>query len=269
MTSAKCSDILSELERWYTTERGEYLLQTTSKALQTTLETTFGYHLLQLGLRSEAPLLAGSRINHKVFSCERTGDGVGLVAHPDELPLASDSVDTVIVHNALEFALNPHRVLSEIQRVLTPQGQLLIVMFNPVSLLGVQARLRGALGDPLWQNFRPITPGRLSDWLTLLNFEVHDSQHVVGLPPMGTGRLRRAMERADEWLTRNRMPVGGLFLVHATKQVVGVHPPRRRSQLAPGALIDLVPKPRRKPVPVPAGTAPRQQAQNRKGQNVH
>lgn len=268
MARAQCSDILTELERWYGSERGGYLLRATREALQARLDTAFGYHLLQLGLHSAKPLMAGSRINHKIFLAERSGDQVGVVAHVDELPLESDSVDTVIVHHALEFAHKPHRMLSEIQRVLTPQGQLYIVAFNPVSLIGAEARIRGLLRDPLWQGFRPITTGRLTDWLHLLNCEVHETHYIGGLTPLGKGRLYSGMHRMDSWMSDHKLPVGGLCLVHATKQVVGMHSTRRRSQLAPGALIGLVPKPRPTPVPLPVAPTPRQHRSNDEGNSA-
>lgn len=272
MKPADCSDILTELERWYRSERGDYLLKTTQQAVQSTLDTNFGYHLLQLGLHASAPLMSGSRITNKLYCAEREPNSecgtVHLVAHADELPVASDSVDTVIVHHALEFAHNPHSVLREIQRVLTPQGQLLIAVFNPLSVLGAQARVRGALRDALWQNYRPIGQGRLTDWLHLLNCEVHDVFHVGGVLPIGRGRLRQWMVDADGWLSGHNVPVGGVLIVHASKQVVGMHPSiRKRVQMAPRRLVGLVPQPG--PSPVPISPAGRSLKTNEKGGTTH
>ncbi|MFK7978156.1 MAG: class I SAM-dependent methyltransferase [Halioglobus sp.] len=272
MKPVECSDILSELERWYTSERGDYLLQTTQQAVQSTLDTNFGYHLLQLGLHGNAPLMSGSRISNKLYCAESesAAEGAQLVAHADELPLASDSVDTVIVHHALEFAQNPHRVLREIQRVLTPQGQLLIAVFNPFSAFGAQARLRGLFRDRLWQNYRPIGQGRLTDWLHLLNCEVHGVYHVGGVLPFGRGRLRQWLIGADGWLSDHKVPVGGVLVVHASKQVVGMHPTaRRRAQMAPGRLVGLVTKPRPSPVPVPASPMGQNLNRDDKGSTRH
>ncbi len=127
-----CIDILSELESWYARESGQYLLEATRAAIQDLLDTSFGYHILQLGVSGGRPLCQGSPINHRLYCAERLGEGVGLVAEPDELPLDSDSVDAIIAHHCLEFAANPHQVLREIQRVLTPQGQLLVVGIQPL-----------------------------------------------------------------------------------------------------------------------------------------
>ena len=163
-----CNDVLTELESWYALNNGQYLLEATRRALQDALDTAFGYHILQLGVSGGVPLCQGSPINHRLFCAQRPDEGVGLVADPDALPLESDSVDTVIAHHCLEFADNPHQVLREIQRVLTPQGQLLIIGFNPYSLLGVSTRCSGLLRNSLWSRHNPVSEHRVSDWLHLL-----------------------------------------------------------------------------------------------------
>ncbi|MEZ5503101.1 MAG: hypothetical protein R3E50_10770 [Halioglobus sp.] len=33
--------------------------------------------------------------------------------------------------------------------------------------------------------------------------------------------------RADAWTARHNLPLGGIYILHATKQVVGLHRPRR------------------------------------------
>jgi len=254
MLQAECIDIFTELESWYARDNGQYLLQATRHALQDSLDTAFGYHILQLGVSCRQPLCEGSRIHHRIYCAERAGAGVGLVAHPEELPLDSDSVDTVIAHHCLEFAFNPHQVLREIQRVLTPQGRLLIVGFNPYSLLGCNTRLRGLLRHPLWSRHQPVSELRLRDWLHLLGFEVVNTSRLYGLPPVGAGWLRQWMSRGDAWMGRHNLPVGGLYILHATKQVAGLHRPRRHL-LRGSRLIGLVPKPA--PTPTPSTPFPK------------
>jgi len=241
------SDILTELEHWYAGENGRYLLQATRDATREILDTAFGYHLLQLGVHGASALCDGSPINHRVFCAERPGAGVDLIAHCDELPLESDSVDTLIAHHCVEFAANPHRALREMQRVLTPHGQLLVIGFNPYSLHGVAARARGLLRNRLWRHHRPVSERRLVDWLHLLDCEVEEVVRLYGLPPVGGGRLRRAMVRVDAWCGRHNLPLGGLYVLHARKRVVGAYRPRLG--LRRGRLIGLVPKPAPTPTP--------------------
>lgn len=253
----ECIDILTELESWYAGENGQYLLAGTRKAANEILDTAFGYHLLQTGCTRGQALFDDSPINHRIYACERGGQGINLLAQADELPLESDSIDTMIAHHTLDFAANPHQVLREIQRVLTPQGQLLIVGFNPYSLRGLNARLRAISSNSLWHWHTPVSEHRLTDWLHLLGCEVQDSTRIGAVPLVGSGRVRRWLTRLDEWGNRYNLPVGGLYIVHAIKQVAGMHRPRRQWLSRRERLISLVPK----PAPAPSPT-PRQPAQD-------
>jgi SAM-dependent methyltransferase len=182
---------------------------------------------------------------------------VGLLAHADELPLDSDSIDTVIAHHCMEFAPNPHQVLREIQRVLTPQGQLIVVGFNPYSLLGINTYLRGLSRQSLWHRHQPVSEKRLTDWLHLLGCEVQDIIRLYGVPPAGGGKLRQWLMRGDAWCQRNNLPLGGLYILHATKQVSALQRPRLQLRSRGERLIGLVPKPA--PAPTPTPTAPAHQ----------
>ena len=258
-----CNDIYEQLESWYSKDNGQYLMGAARAATQDLLDTSFGYHILQLGVTGGRPLCQGSPINHRVYCADNPRDGIGLVADPSELPLESDSVDAIIAHHCLEFTDNPHQVLREIQRVLTPQGQLLIIGFNPYSLLGCNTRARGILRDPLWSRHRPLSERRLRDWLNLLGCEVLDIFRLYALPPIGSGRLRQLTARADAWTARHDLLLGGVYIVHATKQVAGAHRPRRTLRSRRGSLIGLVPK--SAPVPVPQTPYPRKKPNKVKG----
>ena len=75
------------------------------------VDTAFGYHLLQTGCSRGHALFSDSPINHRIYAAEQAGDQITLLASADELPLESDSVDTVIAQHTLDFAGNPHQVL--------------------------------------------------------------------------------------------------------------------------------------------------------------
>jgi len=258
-----CNDIFEQLESWYSRDNGQYLMEAARAATQDLLDTSFGYHSLQLGLSGRRPLSQSSPINHQVYCADKLRAGAGLVSDSDALPLESDSVDTIIAHHCLEFAENPHQVLREIQRVLTPQGQLLIIGFNPFSLLGCNTHIRGRLRDPLWSRHQPVSERRLRDWLNLLGCEVLDVFRLYALPPVGGERLRHLISRGDAWAARHGLVLGGVYVLHASKQVVGLHPPRRALAARRGRLVGLVPK--AAPVPVPQTSYPREKLMKDKG----
>ena len=255
--NSEFSDISAELESWYQRDRGQYLLATIKTQLEPILDTSFGYHLVQIGPLRAQPLFENSRINHRVYCSDSTGGNVGLIASAEELPFESDSVDTLIALHCLDFSAHPHQALREMQRVVTPQGKLIIIGFNPYSLLGVTLRLKRLIGNDLWRNHGPLGSHRLSDWLHLLGCQIESQHTLYNVPPVGGGRLKDWLTSADQWSSRHALPFGGIYVLHAIKQVAGTHRPdghRLRRQ----RLIGLaVPKPTAVPTPTPARPAAR------------
>jgi SAM-dependent methyltransferase len=243
VSSGEFIDISTELESWYARDSGQHLLARTRQTLERLLDTAFGYHSLQLGNTRGHSLLDTSPINHRIYAATRAGEGVTLITDADELPLESDSIDTIIAHHSLDFAARPHQVLREIQRVLTPQGHLMIIGFNPYSLLGISRSLRGLSRKSVWHRHTTVSENRLTDWLHLLGCEVQDRVRLGSVPLAGRGRLRQWLAAADDWGNQHNLPSGGLYIVHAIKQVSAVHRPRRHFRLSGERLIGLVPKP--------------------------
>ena len=240
----ECNEILTQLESWYARDNGRYLLHSTRRALQESLDIAFGYHILQLGAIRGEHLFEGSTINHRIYATDRPGTDVGLLARGEELPLESDSVDAIICHHYLEFAENPHQVLRELQRVLTPQGHLLLIGFNPFRLKGLNSRLRGLSPRSDWHRHPPLSESRLVDWMHLLGCEVQGRRRLYSVPPVGRGRLRSALASCDQWCNRYNLPVGGVYILHAIKQVSAHLPQRRALRPRRQRLIGLtVPKP--------------------------
>ena len=270
--SGQFNDILHELESWYGGDRGQYLLRNLRRELSPHLDNAFGYHILQIGPLQGEPLFGECRIHHRIQACNRPGPGIGLVCESGEIPLESDSVDVVLAHHSLEFVDNPHQVLRELHRVLTPQGQLLVMGFNPYSLRGLVTRVRGLSRNSPWREHSPVSSGRLSDWLHLLGFELLESAHLYAVPPVGTGRVRRATEFLDEWCEKHRLPLGGLYLQRAIKQVAAQNRPRSILRRHGEKLIDLaVPKPGVAPSPAPnvPTRSPGAAARRRPGELLH
>jgi len=74
----------------------------------------------------------------------------------------------------LEFADEPHQVLREVDRVLVPEGQVVITGFNPSSLWGARQSLCRFGASPfLPRSGQFIRLPRIKDWLKLLSFEVN------------------------------------------------------------------------------------------------
>jgi SAM-dependent methyltransferase len=243
-----------QLPQWLKTPAGEYLLAWEQRHLDQAVADLFGFHALQLGLPELAALRA-NRMPHRWLAVESpwseptavpelaersSADGESRIAvlpkpalhcHFDALPFDSSSLDLVVLPHSLELARDPHLALREVERVLVPEGRVLIVGLNPASLWGARQRL-GRLRQRLSRSpegdlFLPragdfIGYRRLRDWLRLLSFEVEAGRFGCYIPPVRTARwLSRFawMERAGEhW-----WPVfGALYYIVAVKRVRGM-----------------------------------------------
>lgn len=199
------------------------------------LADVFGYHAVQLGW-PDLQALRGNRMPHRwQAQAEFESSQVAFHHNTDTLaqgpdvwldsrawPWSADSLDLVVLPHALERSADPHACLREVERVLIPEGHVLITGFNPLSLWGwhqSSALRRQGVGHGLGQSL--IAYRRLRDWLRLLGFEVQVSRFGGWTPAW---RQERWMQRMD-WMDRageRWWPIfGGVYLLMATKRVHG------------------------------------------------
>jgi len=206
------------LQDWFSTPLGTYLLEKEQAYLDDVTPDIFGFHALQLGL-PRVDLLRASRIAHRVRIA--SFDHPDLFARSHELPIATQSIDMVLLPHVLEFASEPHAVLREVDRMMMPEGRLVIMGFNPWSLWGLRSALGPSRKDIPW-NGHFMSLLRVKDWLALLGFEVSAGRLVAYAPPIESPRVLRRfgfMEPAgDRWWA-----VGGaVYMLQAIKRVRGM-----------------------------------------------
>ncbi|MCZ6828102.1 MAG: methyltransferase domain-containing protein [Gammaproteobacteria bacterium] len=249
--NADSSDICQQLECWFENPAGQYLLRRERELVAKLLEQVFGYHLLQLGITRQHGLALDSALNHKIYAAATPAADIGLVTQADSLPFANDSIDVAVLHHSIDFAENPHQLLREVQRVVAAQGHIIILGFNPWSVFGLGATLRGLYPGSFWGQAAPMSVRRLRDWLHLLGSEVRAVGYTFATPPVGQGRAYRWLARCDSFVTRHNWPLGGAYVLHAQKQVVPLTPTRLRWESSVGnRLMGLGVA---KPVPSPRG----------------
>jgi SAM-dependent methyltransferase len=233
------------LSEFLRSPQGRYVLEWEQQQLDHAVADIFGYHALQLGL-PELDALRENRMPLRVCAADRLDDDdpagctLAVLNRYEELPFASQSIDLVVMPHILEFAAEPHQVLREVDRVLVPEGQVVITGFNPLSLWGMRQLLtRLGMAPYLPREGQFISLPRIKDWLKLLSFEVNRGRFGCYLPWV----------RSDRWLQRWRFldkagdrwwPVlGSIYMVTAIKRVRGmrlVGAVRRRTELLRPAL---------------------------------
>ena len=236
--------------QWLATPLGQYLLAQEQSYFDRTVADIFGYNALQLGL-PQTDLLRGSRIPFRLRA--DLSAPAGLRTDFRDLPIASNSIDLVVLPHALEFSDNPHQVLREVARVLRPEAQVVISCFNPWSLWGVR-RAFGGKADYPW-NGRFINLPRLKDWLTLLELEITGGQMRCYSPPCATGSTLERFAFMDAAGDRWWPIAGGVYFLQAVRRVRGMRliMPKWSDRLAPKK--DFAPAPKKVARPEDALTA--------------
>jgi SAM-dependent methyltransferase len=190
----------------------------------------FGFHAIQIGLpqintlvENRMPLQALLLNSNDSREYAARFNWHLIEGNTSELPFANESLDLVVLPHVLEFAADPHQILREIDRVLRPEGRLIISGFNPASLWGARQYLSRLIGNPyLPRDGQFISLIRIKDWLKLLNFSL-DRGHFgcYKLPLQGQssmGRMAFLESMGNRW-----WPIfGAVFLVSAIKRQQGI-----------------------------------------------
>ncbi|WP_216797388.1 class I SAM-dependent methyltransferase [Candidatus Vallotia tarda] len=247
---------------WAESAPGQYILAWEQSQLDRLVSDMFGYYALQLGLpRLDAlrenrmpcrglaldtasaasapyrlPTLRENRMpcrglalgqnTHRtinVSNCNMLTQRETLWCDFLDLPFKSRSVDLLILPHTLEFTHDPHRLLREAERVLVPEGRLVIAGFNSLSLWGVRqwiSRCSGCAFIPAVNDFIAFT--RIKDWIKLLCFELDQGCFGCYRPALNTKKWlsQYAFIEAvgDRW-----WPIfGAIYIITAIKRMHGM-----------------------------------------------
>lgn len=215
------------LHDWFATPPGRYLLAWERAQLDLAVANIFGFHALQLGL-TELDGLAANRMPHRWLATHALTPGVAFVTDFSALPFPANSLDLVLLPHSLELTSDPHTTLREVERVLVPEGRVVICGLNPASLWSLRqrrARLYHRLG--LSSLFLPeagefIGYWRLCDWLRLLGFEVEVGRFGCYRPAFSHEKWLQRFAWMDRAGSRWWPIFGALYFLVAVKRVRGM-----------------------------------------------
>jgi SAM-dependent methyltransferase len=205
------------LERWLDSAPGRYALNWEQLRLDDAVADVFGFNALQIGL-PQCDLLRANRIPLR----QKAGEAgpVDVLCEPGALPFAANSTDLVVLPHVLEFQADPHQVLREVERILIPEGQLVVTGFNPYSLWGLNARIRRR-GDFPWNGSYLPAP-RLKDWLKLLGFEVDRGSFGCFAPPFAQQKWFEHCHLLESAGARWWGFAGSVYVLRAIKRTHGM-----------------------------------------------
>lgn len=231
---------------WTQSPPGRYLLAWEQSQLDQSVPDIFGYHALQLGLPQinalrenrmpyrglvlDAKSSVSAPYTYDLNTSQPSADSTEQLHKKDliwcdfpELPFDTQSVDLLVLPHTLELTQEPHYLLREAERVLLPEGRLIILGFNSLSLWGLQQLFGRTIKRPFLPEVQNLIAfSRLKDWLKLLGFELNRGRFGCYRPAFKSQNwLDRCafMESAgDRW-----WPIlGATYMITAVKRVRSV-----------------------------------------------
>lgn len=201
---------------WLETTLGQYLLKQEQEVFDRLVGDIFGFYAIQLGM---APLLTLK--NSRIPSVLRiNGEQSDLCCDSGYLPFAENSIDLICMPHTLEISDNPHQSLREAERVLMPEGHLILTGFNPFSLWGLRKVLSQQQEYP-WQS--PFfSQMRIKDWLALLGLELVKSEIFGFMPPINNERWLARLSRMERIGRQGWPMLGGGYCIVVRKRVANM-----------------------------------------------
>ena len=208
-------------EDWLTSPAGQYVLNWEQVKHDELVADIFGFNAVQLSLPCH-DFLRANRMPLRFRCDDGRYDGVSEVRSDlHYLPFANNSIDLVVMPHTLEFDANPHQVLREVERVLVPEGHVIVTGFNPFSLWGAKRKLSRREALPPWRGAYLSVP-RLKDWFSLLGFEMQAGAFGCYAPAVTQEKWLRRFQFMDAAGDRWWPIAGAVYIVQAVKRQHGM-----------------------------------------------
>jgi SAM-dependent methyltransferase len=202
---------------WLATPLGRRCLANEQRLIRGALDRVFGEQFLQIGAWGPRnAFLRYARTQRRALIDWRPDAEADVISDSERLAIASDAIDVVLLPHTLERTESPHALLREVDRILRPDGHLLVLSFAPAGLWGLR-HLLSSRGFPDGRE-RVVREGRLRDWLELLSFDVGSATRYCHTLPIERFKQLRVLPReelAQRWLPM----LSGGYLLRAQKRV--------------------------------------------------
>lgn len=214
---------------WYETLYGEYIVNSEAQLLGQWLPQLFGYRMVLLGARLQLwdQCAQQGHIRQRIWMNDSDNADrlqCDIITNMSALPVKSDSVDLVVLFHALDRAGDPRRLIREVERILIPEGSVIIFGFNPYSLFGVW-RLLGRRNSPEeMSGHLKVGCRQLKEWLSLLGMEVEQQKYIAYRPPL---KSQPALDRTHflEAAGQRLWPAtGAVYALQAVKSIATLTP---------------------------------------------
>jgi SAM-dependent methyltransferase len=242
MIPSRSSQSFEAVHGWLESPLGQALQQLEARIVEEAFDGIFGEQCLQVGLWGDPrAFLKYPRIQRCASLADPDnviGDGrPNVYGQLHQLPIASESIDAVILPHTLEFCDRPHAIIREVHRILRSDGHVVILGFKPGGLWGLRRLIPGAGLPPAAEHL--ISDRQLSDWLQLLDLRIHQTvRYFFRWPFSGNRGLSSPIwdRRGRRWWPE----LAACYMLKAQKRVLTLTPVRKPWLSRPKAVGGLV-----------------------------
>ncbi len=232
------------LRRWLATPLGGLLIEHERQVLNEALDDVFGIQLVQIGSWGDPKAyFPAARTQRQTVICSAIAGQGQVFCKTESLPVASDSVDAVLLPHTLETDNDPHATLREVARILVAEGQILVLGFSAMGTWAARNRVSSEGFPP--GIARVISESRLRDWFALLGFEITSVHRYLRRLPLTPRRSAPSVKQTDDGLKSNPLLPAGAYLIKARKRtytLTPIRPKRRERRSMVGGLVEPTPR---------------------------
>lgn len=223
---------VDNIDKWYQEWPGKLVAELEQEQLRNLLSHFSGDYLVQIGGLSDLSLVQSSPIRNKIYigshlresSKNTSQNNLYIEANLDELPLHPESIDTIVLFHTLEYLTHPKAMLEELHHFIAPNGQLIILGLNPMSLWGLKNGFRKEQHFPWGARFLPES--EIKHWLRTIGYRVVVSKTFCFWPPLKNPKTLNKLLFMDA-IGQICLPwLGGFYMIMAQKRVAKLTPLR-------------------------------------------
>ncbi len=206
---------------WSQTNLGRYIIDLESEKINQIINRVPGVNILQLGtLRGTKWLNLNRKFQSYILDTPaRCGSDCNVFGELESLPFSSESMDVVILRHTLEATTNPQTVLHEAERILSPDGYLVILGFNPYSFFGALRFAEKYTETGEWEG-ETLSIGRLKDWFAVLGLDVTEEERVKLSHKVIKDEYGKKFEFLGELADYSLHIQSGVYILMARKRII-------------------------------------------------
>ena len=203
-----------EINKWYETEAGKINGNLVTCSVNKIIKDKLNSDILYIGPSNIVKEIMHDNLSFRSFYISSSSN-CDIKAEIQKLPLKESSVDCVVLIHSLETNKNPHAAFREIDRVLTEDGEIILVSFNKMSFIGLINIFRI---DTIFKNKSYISISRLEDWAKLFSYEIYKILNINKIPPFKNEKILKYLSFLNNSIFSKANFFGNTYIMYIKKK---------------------------------------------------